>query len=81
MLKKRLSRQSPRKFELKVVAEDGAPADKRLRSKQTITLLVHSADEDVPRFEKSIYQFVVSENRPVGTPVGRISAVDQTRGA
>lgn len=52
----------------------GVPAS--LSSTATIHVNVLDADDHAPTFDRHDYTFAVYENRPIGTDVGRVTAVD-----
>ncbi len=48
-------------------------------SEATVVLDIVDQNDELPRFDRSFYSFHVSENRPPGTLVGRVRAVDDDR--
>ncbi len=55
-------------------------SDQRVLSSVTITVLVTDANDNVPAFERSEFEFVVSEDAEPGTLVGQIVAGDADSG-
>lgn len=45
----------------------------------TVVLDVVDVNDELPHFDRSFYSFHVAENRPAGTPVGRVRATDADR--
>ncbi len=68
-------REAMDKIEYTVIAMDkGAPP---LFSTAEIVLKIEEINDVKPEFTSSVYHFSVLENKPVGTPVGEVHAIDR----
>lgn len=49
-------------------------------SNSTVSVTVEDQNDDAPQFTKTVYTFDVSEDKPVGREVGKVSATDRDDG-
>ena len=62
-------------YSYRVIATDAGQPRRSTASLLDVELI--DADDELPRFDVTEYHFLVAENRPVGTEVGRVEAVDR----
>ena len=62
-------------MEFNVVAEDGGRPSRS--STIPVSVKIVDVDDEPPRFAEPFYAFQIPENRPSGTEVGRVRAVDR----
>ncbi len=75
-LVKRLDRNSPRQFELSILASDhGRPS---LTAEQVLNVFVENVNSNAPRFLHSVYRANVSENSPPGSFVAQVQATAES---
>jgi len=71
-------RETTPEYFLMVKAEDaGLPA---LASSTNVHVKISDSNDNVPEFSDADYDFVVTENQPTGTSVGRVQATDNDNG-
>ncbi|WAQ99458.1 PCDH1-like protein [Mya arenaria] len=65
-------------YTFKVYAKDkGSPS---LTGSSTVTIRINDLNDNAPKFDKSVFYFSVSERRPNGTLVNRLTATDADSG-
>ncbi|XP_061688046.1 cadherin-22 [Syngnathoides biaculeatus] len=75
-----LDRETQDRYELVVKATDMAGQMGGLSGSTTVTIVITDVNDNPPRFPQKMYQFTVSEDAAVGTPVGRVIATDADMG-
>ena len=73
-----LDRETRASYVLNISAEDaGVP---KMAAYQELRLSVEDVNDNSPLFELSVYQGVVNESSPAGTPVATVRATDNDQG-
>ena len=78
VLQGKLDREIQDFYEMKVVAHDGGDPPKSGSVEVWVT--VQDANDNSPVFDNTTYEYVVSENVPMGTVIGRVHATDVDAG-
>jgi len=78
VLVKRLDRESRDQFRFRVVAVDGG--DPPRSGSVDVLLRVLDANDNVPTFDRAVYEATVAENCALRTTVATVSAVDRDAG-
>ncbi|KAK2169182.1 hypothetical protein LSH36_12g31003 [Paralvinella palmiformis] len=74
LTKARVDREITQQFEFHVMATDlGHPAKS---SFAPILINIEDVDDELPRFVRPTFSFRIAENQPVGSEVGKVTAVD-----
>lgn len=74
-----LDRETQDTYKLTVVATDnGSPGP--LAATVVVVITVADVNDNDPEFDRGHYEFHVEENRPAGTVIGAVSAVDRDAG-
>lgn len=74
LVKNQLDRERQEKHVLKVKVLD--LSRKNVSATTTVEILVEDVNDSSPEFEQDLYEYVASENTPIGTLVGKVTAVD-----
>lgn len=69
-----LDREDVSRYEFHVIAQDNGP--ERLSSSVPVVIVVDDENDEPPRFLNPVYFGDILENRPAGTSVGAVVAVD-----
>lgn len=77
-VKNRLDRERTQLYYLEITVTDGGTSERNAITTATVTIT--DINDNPPVFAQSIYHLNVSENVPVDTPVGRITATDADTG-
>ncbi|KAL8616761.1 hypothetical protein ACOMHN_017798 [Nucella lapillus] len=64
------------RYEVVIVAEDQGTSGGHLSSSMTLTVSVKDVNDNHPVFSERVYDFYVSEDRPIGFEFGNVSATD-----
>uniref|UniRef100_A0A4W5LZW4 Cadherin-10 n=1 Tax=Hucho hucho TaxID=62062 RepID=A0A4W5LZW4_9TELE len=75
-----MDREKREHYQVVIEAKDMAGQRGGLTGTTMVNITLTDVNDNPPRFSQSIYQFSVPESMKVGTPVGRIKAVDKDLG-
>ena len=75
---KRLDREARDRYRLRVVAVDGG--DPPLSGSVDVLVRILDANDNVPTFDRAVYEATVAENCALGTTVAKVKAVDRDAG-
>lgn len=78
VLVKRLDREARDKYQLRVVAVDGG--DPPRSGSVDVLIRVLDANDNIPIFDRAVYEATVDENCPLTTTVATVKAVDRDAG-
>jgi len=78
VLVKRLDREAHDEFRLRVVAVDGG--DPPRSGSVDVLIRVLDANDNIPTFDRAVYEATVAENCPLRTTVATVRAVDRDAG-
>jgi len=78
VLVKRLDREARDKYQLRVVAVDGG--DPPRSGSLDVLIRVLDANDNIPIFDRAVYEATVDENCPLRTTVARVKAEDRDAG-
>lgn len=73
-MRQRLDRETVDAYTLSVRAVDVSRRD--VHNDVTVTVSVLDANDNAPLFDTAVYELHVAENTPLGSSIGRVSAVD-----
>jgi len=78
LLKEKLDRETQSQYTMRLYAVDGGRD--AMTGTASVTVRVIDTNDNRPRFSKSLYEVLVSENTPAGSVVVTVEALDDDEG-